>query len=59
MKDIGKFYGHLVYVTAISYILWPCGIFLVIFVYLARFGVLYQQKSGNPAFSTAICMNPL
>jgi hypothetical protein len=27
MKDVGKFYEHLVYITAISYILWPFGIF--------------------------------
>jgi hypothetical protein len=27
MKDVGKFYGHLVNFTAVSYILWTFGIF--------------------------------
>jgi hypothetical protein len=27
MEDFGKCYSHLVYFTAISYILWPFGIF--------------------------------
>jgi hypothetical protein len=27
MEDVGIFYGHLVYFTAISYILWTFGIF--------------------------------
>jgi hypothetical protein len=48
MKDVGKLYGHLVYFTAIWYILWPFGTFLVILVYFSRFGMLYQEKSGNP-----------
>jgi hypothetical protein len=36
MEDVGIFYGHLVYFMAIWYI-FPC------------FGMLYQEKSGNPA----------
>jgi hypothetical protein len=32
---IGKFYGHLVHFVAILYI-------------FSGFGILYQQKSGNP-----------
>jgi hypothetical protein len=28
MKDVGIFYGHLMYFTAIWYILWQFGIFL-------------------------------
>jgi hypothetical protein len=35
MKDVGKFYGHSVYITAILYILWPFGIFMVILVYFS------------------------
>jgi hypothetical protein len=52
MKDVGKFYGHLVYFTAISYILWPFGIFYGHFgTYISpHFGMLYQEKSG--AFPT-------
>jgi hypothetical protein len=63
MKDVGKFCSHLVHFSAISYILCPFGIFcghLVHFVVIwyilrsfwyifPRFGMLYQEKSGNPA----------
>jgi hypothetical protein len=34
---------HLCYFTEIGNILWPFGIFF------PRFGMLYQEKSGNPA----------
>jgi hypothetical protein len=48
---------HLVYFVAFWYILWPFGIFcghlVYVFydylVYFSRFGILYQEKSGNPA----------
>jgi hypothetical protein len=51
MQNIGIFYGHLEYLTAIWhmyfmaiwYILWPFGICF------PRFGMLYREKSGNPA----------
>jgi hypothetical protein len=33
-------YGHLVQFTVFYYILWTFGI--------ARFGIFYQEKSGNP-----------
>jgi hypothetical protein len=42
MDDVGTFYDHLVYFTTFGYILWPFDI-------LSRFGMLYQEKSGNPA----------
>jgi hypothetical protein len=42
LRTVGTFYGHLVYFTAIWYNLWPWSIF-------SRFGMLYQEKSGNPA----------
>jgi hypothetical protein len=50
IKDVGQFYGHSVYFTAISYtILWPFVIFCGYFGYIfSRFGNLYQEKSGNP-----------
>jgi hypothetical protein len=55
MEDAGKFYGHLVYFTAIWYILcpfWyilcPFGYILCHLVYFFRFGLLYQEKTGNP-----------
>jgi hypothetical protein len=47
MKDAGKFDGHLVYFTSISYILWTFGIFVVILVHFSSFGMLCQEKSGK------------
>jgi hypothetical protein len=38
-------YGHMVYFMAIRYNLWSFGIFF------PRFGMLYGEKSGNPAKS--------
>jgi hypothetical protein len=50
MDDVGIFYAHLVNIPAIWHILWPFGIFLVYFWYIfTRFGMLYQEKAGNPA----------
>jgi purine-cytosine permease-like protein len=43
----GLFYIHLVYYVAILYILWLFGIFLV---YFLSFGMLHNEKSGNPGF---------
>jgi hypothetical protein len=51
MEDVGLFYGHLVCFTAMWYILWPFGIFYGYLVYFSRLGILYQEKSGNPALS--------
>jgi hypothetical protein len=56
-ENLGIFDDHLVYFTAIGNMLWPFGIFcghLVYFVviwciYFSRFGILDQEKSGNPA----------
>jgi hypothetical protein len=54
MKDVVKIYGHLVYFTAISYILWPLGMYILwTFWYtFSRFGMLYQEKSGNSESET-------
>jgi hypothetical protein len=41
MKDVGKFYGHLVY-------------FVVTLVYFPRFGMLYKETSGNPEWETRL-----
>jgi hypothetical protein len=35
------FYGHLVF-------LWPDGVFCDYLVYFSRFGIFYQENSGNP-----------
>jgi hypothetical protein len=48
MENLGVFYDHLVYFTAIGNILWPFGIFCGHLVYFPCFGILYQEKSGNP-----------
>jgi hypothetical protein len=59
MKEVGKLYVHLVYFTAVWFILWPLSIFYVWLViwYILRpfgiffpFGMLYLEKSGNPGF---------
>jgi hypothetical protein len=44
MIDVGKFYGHLVHFTAISYILWLFGVFCGHFGILSRFGMLYREN---------------
>jgi hypothetical protein len=43
----GKFWRVLQW--KILHILWPFGIFFGYFVYFSRFGMLYHEKSGNPA----------
>jgi hypothetical protein len=48
MKNLGIFYNHLVYFTAIGNTLWPFGTFCGNLVYFSRFGILDQEKSGNP-----------
>jgi hypothetical protein len=42
MKDVGTFYGHFVYFTAIWYMLWS------VWYIFPLFGMLYQEKSGKP-----------
>jgi hypothetical protein len=42
MEDVGIFYGHLVY-------------FVVIWYIIPRFGMLYQEKSGNPVCKSHEC----
>jgi hypothetical protein len=46
LEDVSTFYGHLVYF--IWYIVRSFGIFYGHLVYFPRFGMLYQDKSGNP-----------
>jgi hypothetical protein len=52
MKDVGIFYGHLVHFTDFCYILWTFGMVSGNLVYFSRFGILYQEKSGNPDQAT-------
>jgi hypothetical protein len=48
-KKFVYFIAHLVYFTANWYILWAFGVFYGQFEYFSRFGMLYQEKAGNPA----------
>jgi hypothetical protein len=48
MEDVGIFYGHLVHFLVFCYILWTFGIVRGKLVYFPRFGILSQEKSGNP-----------
>jgi hypothetical protein len=58
MENLGIFYDHLVNFTAIGNILWPFGIFCGHWVIFHRFGILYQEKSGNPASNCCILHLP-
>jgi hypothetical protein len=49
MENTGIFYGYLEYFTVIWYILWPFVNVAVIWYIFPRFGILCQEKSGNPA----------
>jgi hypothetical protein len=48
MENASIFYCHLEYFTAIWYILWPFGNVVVICYIFLRFGILCQEKPGNP-----------
>jgi hypothetical protein len=47
-ENAGIFYGHLEYFTVIWYILWTFGNVVVTWYIFPRFGILCQEKSGNP-----------
>jgi hypothetical protein len=49
MENVGIFYGHLEYITDIWYILKAYGNLVVIWYIIPPFGILYREKSGNPA----------
>jgi hypothetical protein len=48
MDNAGIFYGHLEYFTLLWYILWLFGNVVVIRHIFPCFGLLCQEKSGNP-----------
>jgi hypothetical protein len=48
MEEVGIFYRYLVYFTAHWNILWPLGIFVVVWYIFTHFGMLCREKSGNP-----------
>jgi hypothetical protein len=51
LEAVGIFYGHLVYFTSIWYIFGHLVYFVVIRYIFSRFGMLYQEKSGNPTYT--------
>jgi hypothetical protein len=55
LEDVGIVYGRLVHFTVFCYILWTFGIGRGNLVYFYRFGILYQEKSGNPALMEKNC----
>jgi hypothetical protein len=48
MENIGIFCEHLGYFTAGGYVFWPFSNVAVMWYILPRFGILCQEKSGNP-----------
>jgi hypothetical protein len=52
IENAGICNGHLAYFMVIWYILWPFGNVVVIWYIFPRFGLLCQEKSGNPARET-------
>jgi hypothetical protein len=48
MDDVGLFYGHLAYVTAILYTLWPFGIFYGYLLYFSPFWYVAPRKIWQP-----------
>jgi hypothetical protein len=48
MENAGILYDHLEYSKDIWDILCPFGTFFVRLVYFSGFGIMYQEKSGNP-----------
>jgi hypothetical protein len=59
MENVGIFYGHLECNSAIWYMLWPFGKLVIIWYISPRFGILYQEKSGNPGDTTKHWINPI
>jgi hypothetical protein len=49
MDNVGILFGRLEYMISIWCILWQFCAFCGYFVYFSRFGMFYQEKSGNPA----------
>jgi hypothetical protein len=49
MEDVGKLYGYLIDFIAIWYILRQSVKFYGYLVYFSHLGMLWQEKSGNPA----------
>jgi hypothetical protein len=48
LEHFDIFYDHMVYFVAICFILWQFGICYGNSLYYPHFGILHQEKSGNP-----------
>jgi hypothetical protein len=48
LENFDIFYGHLEYFMDIWDILWPFVTFCVHLVHFSSFGIMHQEKSGNP-----------
>jgi hypothetical protein len=48
MEYVVVYSGHLEYFITNGYILWAFDNFAVVWYVFPRFGILYQEKSGNP-----------
>jgi hypothetical protein len=51
MVNVGIFYDHLEYITAIWYNVWPFGIVCGHLVYFSRFGMFGPRKIWQPWLS--------
>jgi hypothetical protein len=48
LENVNIFYSHWEYFTHIWIILWPVGTFCAHLVRFSGFGIMFQEKSGNP-----------
>jgi hypothetical protein len=54
MENAGIFNVHLEYIMVIWNILWPFGNVVVIWYIFPHFGIVCQEKSGNPGFESEV-----
>jgi nitrate reductase gamma subunit len=53
MEDVSIFYGHLVHFAICVIFYGHLVLFVEALVYFSRFGILYEDKSGNPGRNRA------
>jgi hypothetical protein len=51
LENVENFYGQLDHFTVLCDILWPIGMVCIHLVHFSGFGIMYQEKSGNPALT--------
>jgi hypothetical protein len=54
MEDVGIFWGHSVYFTAIQYVLWTYGVFCGNLVYFSLFWYVVPRKIWQPCSTNEI-----